>query len=75
MGELVERPPGNLEHAVVQRRLESSSSLFRNSVLNLIQCPAHGYFGGNPAYRLTRALARQGRATADSRVNLDYVVR
>ena len=73
-GELVERPAGNLHHAVVERGLERRQRLARHRVGYLVEALADGDLGGHTGDGIARRLARQSRAAAHPGVDLDNVV-
>ena len=59
-GKLIKRPAGNLNHYVVQSRLEGSQRLLGNGVGDFIQPLADGYLGGHPGNGVAGGLAGQG---------------
>ena len=73
-GELVEGPPGNLDHAVVQGGFEGGPGLAGDGVGDPVQGLAHGDLGGDPSDGVAGGLAGEGRAAADAGIDLDDVV-
>ena len=59
--ELIERPARNLDHAVVQSRLEGGRRLARHRVGDLMQQAAGGDLGGHPGDRVPGRLRGQCR--------------
>ena len=74
VGKLVEGPAGNLDHAVIQSRLESGAGFAGNCVGNLVQTLTHRNLGGYPGNRITGSLAGQGGTAADPRIDLNDVI-
>ena len=72
--ELVEGPARNLDHAVIQRRLERGERPLRDGVRDFVEPFADGDFGGDARNRIARRLRRERRAAADARVDLYYIV-
>ena len=72
--ELVERPAGNLDDAVVERGLERGACLAGDRVGDLVEAAAHGDLGGDPGDRIARRLRGEGGGARDARVHLDDVV-
>jgi hypothetical protein len=70
-GELFERPARDLDHGVVQRRLESGEGLAGDVVGDLVEGVADRQQGGDLGDRKTGRLGRQRRAARHARVHLD----
>ena len=69
--ELLEVPPRNLRHDVVDRRLERRRGEPRDVVGNLVEVIAERELGGDLRDRETGRLRRQRRRPRDARVHLD----
>ena len=69
--EFIEGPFGNLDHAVIQRRLKACTGTFCNIVFQLIQRISDGDFRGNLSDRITGSFRGQRRGTTDSGIDLD----
>ncbi len=70
-GELVEREARQLDHHVVQRRLEGRDRGPGHDVWDLRQPPTGRDLGRDARDRIARRLARQRGGSADARVDLD----
>ncbi len=69
--ELVEREARQLDHHVVERRLEGGDCRAGHHVRDLGQPAADGDLGRDPGDRVARRLRRQRRRARDPRVDLD----
>ena len=69
--ELVERPAGRLDDAVVQCRLERGFRALRHRVRYLVQPPSDRDLGRNPCDRVARRFGCQSGRPAHARVHLD----
>ncbi len=72
VGELLERPPGDLGDDVVDRRLEAGGGLAGDVVADLVEPEADGELGGDLGDREPGRLAGQRRRAADPGVHLDH---
>ena len=74
VGELVERPAGNLDHAVIQGRLKGGFGAPGDGVGDFVQPASDGNLGGHPGDGVAGGLAGQGRTAADAGVDFDDIV-
>ena len=72
--ELVERPARDLDHQIVERRLERGRRALGDGVGDLVQALADGDLGRDAGDRIAGRLGRQRRRAADARVDLDHGV-
>ena len=73
-GELVKRPAGYLDDAVVQRRLKRRRGLLGDGVGDFVETLAGGYLGRYAGYGVAGGLAGERGTAADAGVDLDNVV-
>ena len=71
-GELLERPARDLDHRVVERRLEGGEGLAGDVVGDLVERVADGEQRGDLGDREAGRLRGQRRAARDARVHLDH---
>ena len=69
--ELLERPLGDLDHHVIDGRLETGRGLARDVVGDLVEPVAHGQLGGDLGDGEPGGLGGQRGAARDARVHLD----
>ena len=72
--ELVKGEARQLNHHVVEGRLEGNDGGLGNRVGNFTQVKANGDLSGNLGDRVAGRFGGEGRRTADPRVNLNHVV-
>ncbi len=72
--ELVERPPGHLQHHVVYGRLQRGEGVPRYVVGDLVQRVAHRDLGPHPGDRVPGSLGREGGRARHPRVHFDHAV-
>ena len=72
LGELLEGPARDLDHRVVERRLEGGEGLAGDVVGDLVEGVADGEQGGDLGDREAGRLGGQRRAARDARVHLDH---
>ena len=70
-GEFFELPLGNLDHYIIDGRLEAGGRLARDIVADFVQPIAHRQLGCNLRDRKSRSFRRQRRAARNARVHLD----
>ena len=74
VNELVERPFRQLDHHVVQRRLEAGRSLARDRVFQFVQRVSHGDLRRDFRDGVARRLGSQRRRARNARIDLDHRV-
>ena len=72
LGEFFERPPGELHHAVVDRRLERRGRLPRDIVADLVEGVADGELGRDLGDGKAGRLRGERRGARHTRVHLDH---
>ena len=71
-GELVEWPARNLDHDVVQRRLEGGCCLAGDGIGYLVERLTNGDFSRYPCNRIAGGLRGQCRGARNARIDLDH---
>jgi hypothetical protein len=74
LGELVERPARDLDHAIVEGRLEGGGRFAGHLVDHFVEALADRDLGGHAGDRVARCLGRECRRSADARIDLDHRV-
>ena len=72
VGKFFESKPRDLDHAIVDGRLERRRRFARDVVADFVERVAHGELRGELGNGKPGGLAGQGRAAADARVHLDH---